>query len=160
MGTQQFSAVHFGADGDKPVPADFDGDLKADIAVFRPSTGVWYVIKSGDGNFIITPWGSSADRPIPADFDGDGKADLAVHRESNGFAYILRSSNAQPSYFQFGSPGDVVQVGDYDGDFVADLAMYRPSANNWWLTTYPFQAVGVGYGVAGGIPTSSVFRVE
>lgn len=160
MGTQTFSAVHWGADGDKPVPADFDGDLKADVAVYRPSTGVWYVYKSTDGNFIINAWGISTDRPIPGDFDGDGKADLTVYRESNSFVYIIRSSNGQPAYYQFGSPGDMIQVGDFDGDFVADLAVYRPSATNWWLTVYPFQAVAVGYGAAGAVPTASVLRVE
>ncbi|HEX2640837.1 MAG TPA: VCBS repeat-containing protein, partial [Pyrinomonadaceae bacterium] len=31
---------------DVPVPADYDGDGLADIAVWRPDTGEWFVLKS------------------------------------------------------------------------------------------------------------------
>lgn len=159
MGTQSFYAQHFGADGDKPAQADFDGDLKTDLAVYRPSTGVWYYYKSTDGNWVAYAWGISSDRPIPADYDGDGKADIAVHRASDNVAYIVRSSTGNPSYYQFGIAGDIIQIGDYDGDYVADIGMYRPSNMTWWITAFPFAAAQT-YGVSGGIPTSSVIKVE
>ena len=31
------------------VPTDFDGDGSADVAVYRPPAGTWYVLKSGSG---------------------------------------------------------------------------------------------------------------
>ena len=34
----QFNAVQFGQAGDVPVAADYDGDGKADVAVFRSGT--------------------------------------------------------------------------------------------------------------------------
>ncbi len=42
-----FSAVQFGASGDIPQPADFDGDTKADVA------------------FYAENFGSATDKPIP-----------------------------------------------------------------------------------------------
>ena len=55
----------WGLDGDTPVPGDFDGDRKTDIAVFRPSTGIWYVRPSGNpGAPGSYQWGLPGDIPI------------------------------------------------------------------------------------------------
>jgi hypothetical protein len=41
---------------------DYDGDGKADIAVFRPSTGIWYLLQTTSG-FGAAQWGTSGDVP-------------------------------------------------------------------------------------------------
>jgi hypothetical protein len=46
------------------------------LAVFRPSTGVWYLQRSSLG-FTGIAFGTSEDKPAAADYDGDGKADVA-----------------------------------------------------------------------------------
>jgi len=59
-----YNIVQWGLPGDKPVPADYDGDGRADIAVYRPSDGIWYVLGSTSG-FMGVRWGISTDVPAP-----------------------------------------------------------------------------------------------
>ena len=56
-------ASTFGQLGDIPAAADYDGDRKADIAVFRPSTGVWYRISSLTGSVSVDRFGVIGDIP-------------------------------------------------------------------------------------------------
>ncbi|HYP50583.1 MAG TPA: hypothetical protein VEQ34_06545, partial [Pyrinomonadaceae bacterium] len=54
---------HFGTEGDVPIAAEFDGDGITDIAVFRPSTGWWYAIKSSSDTFVAAKFGTAGDLP-------------------------------------------------------------------------------------------------
>ncbi len=58
--------MQFGESTDIPTPADYDGDGKADISVFRPSNGYWYRTNSSNNEFVAIQFGQSGDIPIPS----------------------------------------------------------------------------------------------
>ena len=87
--------------------ADFDGDGTTDYTVFRPSEGMWYLVKSSDSQTSQTQWGASSDVVVPGDYDGDGKTDLAVYRPSEGVWYIKKSSDGTTAQQQWGASTDI-----------------------------------------------------
>ncbi|HQU84466.1 MAG TPA: M36 family metallopeptidase, partial [Pyrinomonadaceae bacterium] len=97
--------------------ADFDGDGKTDVSVFRPSDGNWYLLRSTAG-FGSVSWGLSTDTLVPGDYDNDNKTDPAVYRGGNWL--ILQSSNNTFSSIGWGNATDKPVAADYDGDGKTD----------------------------------------
>jgi subtilisin family serine protease len=148
--TLSYSASNFGVfNDDIAIPEDFDADYRTDIAVWRNSTGTFYVLRSFNNTVQTFQFGLPGDNPtITQDFDGDRRADFAVTRAQGGSLiwYIYRTS-AGFQAIQFGNATDRPIRGDYDGDGRADLAVYRPatdspantffiqkSSDNSWIT--------------------------
>ena len=133
--------------------ADFDGDSRSDIAVFRPGSGLWAV-----RGYTRIYFGSSGDIIVPGDYDGDGLDDVAVFRASSGL-WAVRGVTRE----YFGTSGDKPVPGgggqkiyDYvvkpgDGD---DLVQALES------TTYKSVYIPAStYNVSEDITVSSVERI-
>jgi uncharacterized repeat protein (TIGR01451 family) len=111
---------------------DYDGDGKADLALFRPTTAQWVVLRSTAGA-QLGQFGAQGDIPVPGDYDGDGKTDYAVYRPSTAQWFIMRST-AGPEVISFGEPNlDIPVPGDYDGDGKTDIAVFRPTTDQWFI---------------------------
>jgi hypothetical protein len=131
------AGVQFGANGDVPLPGDYDGDGKTDFCVFRVSggSGIWYIMPSSTGVYYSVGFGVLNDIPVPAaDYDGDGKTDLAVYRQSDTKWHILRSSDQQAMAVQWGvnNNADQPAPADYDGDGKADIAVWRKADQKFY----------------------------
>ena len=118
--------------GDTLAMADYDGDGIEDPAVFRRSTGDWWIIQSTAPSFMrVIHWGALNDFPSVGDYDGDGKADLTAVRVEAGIRvwYILNSSDGSMRRVGFGnSATDGVfffAPFDIDGDGKQDIAVNR-----------------------------------
>lgn len=172
----QDRVVPFGTTGDgtnnfdTPIPGDYDGDGKFDLAVYRfalsPANN-FIILRSSDGATTFQQFGNfNTDYIVPGDYDGDGKYDLAVARTgalstSPLVWWILNSSTGTTRTQTFGITSDSPTQGDYDGDARTDIAIYRPgptagTQSNFWV----FESLsGVGrptpWGVRGDFPVAT-----
>ncbi|MDQ6927869.1 MAG: VCBS repeat-containing protein [Actinomycetota bacterium] len=131
------------------VVADFDGDLKTDFSVFRPSTGAWLIQQSGGGGNLSVNFGTSGDVPVPGDYNGDGVTDIAVYRPSTGQWFVRNGATVS-----WGTTGDIPIPGDYDANGTTDIAVYRPSTGQWFVRGL----FTVSWGTAGDIPVPADYN--
>ena len=100
----------WGLPGDHPMPGDYDGDGRADLMVYRPAFGLWFLCSSKTGfncaQATISQFGLPGDIPVKGDFDGDSVLDAAVWRPSSGTWFFKESNSGQVSSMQWGLPGD------------------------------------------------------
>lgn len=147
------AGVNWGANGDKPLSADYSGDKKADFAVAKPGSPDQYFWLLMNSTFAVdgAAWGNSTDISLPGDYNGDGNADLSVYRGSTNTFHILIRGTNQYRGLQFGNPGDIPLAADFDGDGSTDVGVYTPSTGTWHFAdaTDPVGAItSVQFGVA------------
>jgi len=126
----------------------------ADLAVWRPSSGVWYVLGGPGSQQVTREWGSSTAIPVPGDYDGDGKTDFTVYGVGTpSLWYILNSSNGQVVVHEWGWQGydDKPLSADFDGDGKSDVAVYR---NGTWYVkkSSDSQTLSITWGTSSDVP--------
>ena len=132
--------------------SNFDSDGLSDMAIWRPSSGTWYVLNSS-GGVTITQFGSAGDIPVVGDYDGDLKSDIAIWRPSTGVWYVYRSSDGTTQLTAWGVATDKIAQGDYDGDGKTDIAVYRPSTGIWYILRSSDSTANLAtWGIAGDRP--------
>ncbi len=100
---------------------DYDGDGTAELAVFRPGTGLWAIRGTSRVYF-----GRQSDLPVSGDYNGDTTAEIGIFRPASGFWAVRPATR-----FYFGSWGDLPVNGDYDGDGSDEAALFRPGGGLW-----------------------------
>lgn len=143
--------------------ADFDGDGRVDYALFRPSTGVWYIYFSGPGTTVAYAFGQQGDIPVPANMTGDGRAELVLWRPWSG-EWIVRRWDGTTYTMQWGQIGDVPVPMDTNGDGYAEPTVFRqPNTagltwGRWYVRTSDTTNFWVDWGEQGDIPLARDFN--
>lgn len=151
-----------------PVPADYNGDGKADLSV-KTDDGRWLIDYSGTGTnngylgweftSTIGTYGDATAHPVPADYNGDGKADLSVKIDDGRWLIDYSSTGTNNGFvgWEFTSP-----IGTYgnatshpvpanyngnNGNLKADLSVKVDDGR--WLIDYADNSALPGNGFIG-----------
>lgn len=117
---------------------DYDGDGSSDIAVFRPSAGLWAV-----RGITRAYFGRAGDLPVPGDYSGRGGDRIAVFRPASGL-WAIRSLTR----VYLGRDGDFPAPGNYRGDGIDRMAIFRPDTGLWVIR----EVTRIYFGRAGDLP--------
>lgn len=112
-----------------PVPSDYDGDSKTDIAIANRTNGQWHVLRSSDSIIESKNAGVAFGEPfIVDDLDGDGKADPSCYNLlDRRWPVLLSGSSYSYSDMSYDTATTDINIySDLDGDKKADYLIYRP----------------------------------
>ena len=131
----------WGLAGDVPLPGDYDGDGRADFALWRASPskaskdkGEWWIAyrelsgngtsaAEGTGRKQRIEFGTDQAIPVPADYNGDGVLDIAVFEPRAG-QWRIRGVDGKVEVLPWSVRGGRPFAADFDGDGRADPAFF------------------------------------
>jgi hypothetical protein len=136
--------------GARPVPGDYNGDRRWDLALFEAGAGRWFIRTVGGTRLAAAlEWGTAGMAAVFGDYDGNGSFDLALYEPVGGKWYI-RSRGSGPALafgLWWGGAGFEPVPGDYNGDGNWDLAVYHRATGRWYI-----RSLGAGLPLAFGEP--------
>ena len=176
--------VTFGQSGDIPVPGDYDGLGYDELAVYRPTTGNFYVLEpNGTTKTLPLNVGSSPDIkklvPVPGQYDNStyyqqalnnpntvpntpifGVTEAAVFDPVTGVYTILGPGNITKSVGF--SPGDIPAPSDYAGKGSTQPAVFRPSNGNVYeiINNQPTVIASFGAQASADIPLAAPLSIR
>ncbi len=129
--------------GSSRAMADFDGDGRSDVGIYRPSTGTWYVDLSTGGSLVQQYGAANLDLPVPGDWLNNGTSQVAVYRPNTATWY----TPINPGGLAYGW-GNVDRPipGRYQSGAGTQYAVFRPTNADWYTPNTPN---GQAYGWAG-----------
>ena len=110
---------------------DYDGDDRADLSVFRPSNGAWYLQSRRQG-LPVCRLAFLPTRSLRRTLMAMARPMWRFIGRRTGTWYWLNSSNGAFNAAQFGVAEDLPTPADYDGDGRADISVFRPSNGTWY----------------------------
>ena len=127
--------------GDIPVPGNYNDTAAAELAIYRPSTGQFFIDNNGTLVTVTLATGTAGDIPVPGDYNNSytvvagqpvasRATEPAVYNPTTGVWDILKAGGVVTSLtFQ---PGDIPAPGDYAGTGSLQPVVYRPSAGKFY----------------------------
>jgi len=138
---------------------DFDGDSRADLAVFHPETGIWDIhFREAGIRWPDVPLGDPGAIPVPADYDGDGIVDIATFNPASGEWRIWKSSTGKIDRRVFGQ-GGIPVPGNYEQEGSANLSVFFQEVGSWqYLRQNGAPSPLEDFGGAGTVPVPLYFE--
>ncbi|MBY0524350.1 MAG: pre-peptidase C-terminal domain-containing protein [Gemmataceae bacterium] len=137
--------VNDGQNSSTPVSTTVQLLAQANVAVFRPGSGQWFIDQvqaSYDPATTnqIDNFGTVGDVAVRGDWVGDGRMRVGVFRPSTGQWFLsLTDTNYTPTNTlqidNFGQAGDIAVVGKWQGGSIDRIGIFRPSTGQWFLST-------------------------
>lgn len=133
--------IQWGTTGDVPVVGRFlSSTQRSQIAVYRPSTGVWWIYNPATNTYSTTTFGLSGDVPIVGNFFSEGsnpadqRDEIAIYRPSTKRFWILNPRTLYSENWSRGTTdyGTNFQVGDFLNLGYEQVAQFQNG--NWYIT--------------------------
>jgi Pectate lyase superfamily protein/Bacterial Ig domain len=155
------SNIQWGTTSDIPMIAHFFPGSRAQILIWRPSSGQWWVKdpNNGSNNFVYT-FGTAGDIPFVGNFYNESGSvsgnmdEVGIYRPSNGEIWIVnpRSGTGPTVYTTSSGYSGKIHAGDFLGLGYDQLAFYSSGS---WTVVNPNAGTttsAVTHGTSGDIP--------